>query len=254
MVLAHRLLKTDMGAGELPFDVAVHLGTLVAVLVYFRTDVRRMLVSARRLLLKVMRLGGVGGGDDEAKRLVLFVMIATVPTAVVGLALKEPMGGLREAHREALFLITVGLLFLNGVLLGGSDWMKAKGRSVLEVPLYAALAVGIAQGVAVMPGISRSGATVLAALAVGFSRSNAARVSFLCAIPAIAGAGLVEMVSAGGALKSLGAVPLIVGMVAAFGVGLPAIFVLISILKRAQLKYFGVYCVVVSVLALIAAR
>lgn len=246
-MLAHRLLGTDAGAGALPFDVAVHMGTLAAVVVYFRKDVGRMALS----LWKVVRREC---GDDEEAKLLLFVVIATVPTAIVGLALKEPMEGLRAGHSGALVLITSALLFLNGVFLTGSDWLKEKGRGILEVPLYAALVVGLAQGVAVMPGISRSGATVVAALAAGFSRRDAARVAFLCAIPAIAGAGLIEVITAGGALRGLGVVPVAVGTLAAFGVGLPAIFVLIAALKRATLKFFGIYCVAVSILALIATR
>jgi len=249
-VLAHRLLDTHAGSGELPFDVAVHLGTLAAVLVYFRKDVARLVTSGGR----AVRGGARRLYEDEGGRLLAFVVIATVPTAAAGLLLKGWMEGLRADGADGMFWITVGLLFLNGVFLTGSDWLRDKGMTMAALPLYAALAVGVAQGVAVLPGISRSGATVVAAVAVGFSRSNAARIAFLCAIPAIAGAGLVEVITAREELGALGAVPLAVGTVASFGVGLPSIYVLVSALKRSKLKYFGIYCLVVSILGFACAR
>jgi len=253
LVLAHRLLGTNLGAGELVFDVAVHLGTLAAVLVYFRADVVKLFLAVGRLASRAFSSRSRREALSGSERLFLFVVLAIVPTACIGLGLQGQLERLHAERGDALVLLTAGLLVANGVLLIASDRLKRGGKSVVEIPLYAALAVGIAQGLAVMPGISRSGATVLAALAIGFSRSESARVSFLCAIPAIAGAGLAEVALSREGLGLLEVGPVVVGGAAAFGVGLGAIFILITAVKRAKLRFFGIYCTAVGVLTLVVA-
>jgi undecaprenyl-diphosphatase len=156
----------------LPFDVAVHLGTLIAVVAYFRDDVMRI-VSAL--------FGTVtGGGMTDDARLGLNVGVATIPVALAGLAL----GDFIDGHlRSAAVIGTTTAVF--GVLLWVADRFGKRERSVNTATTVDALIVGFAQVLALVPGTSRSGITMTAALGRGFDRDGAARFSFLLAIPVI---------------------------------------------------------------------
>jgi undecaprenyl-diphosphatase len=154
----------------LAFDVALHLGTLVAVLAYFWRDFRGMLV-------------------DPAERKTLgFLIIATIPGAVAGL--------LFEHKAETVFrsppLIGWTLILL-GVALGLADWLTRGDKKISDLTWKTALAIGLSQGFALIPGVSRSGITITTALALGLERREAARFSFLMSAPIIAGAGLLKM-------------------------------------------------------------
>jgi undecaprenyl-diphosphatase len=161
----------------LAFDVAVHVGTLAAVLYYYRRDLVELATAWLRSL--------AGGGSNEASRTVWYLGLATIPAGLVGLL----AGDFIESHlRTALVMaITTGLF---GVLLGFADRFAQSGqRRALTLPV--ALAIGAAQALAPIPGVSRSGVTMTAALFLGLSRQEAARFSFLLSIPIITAAGLL---------------------------------------------------------------
>ena len=168
---------TDQG---LAFDVAVHVGTLMAVLLYYREDLLRMVDRWLR------SLAGAPACDDS--RLVWYLGLATVPAGLVGLL----AGGFIEANLRTLPVIaTTTLLF--GVLLGVADRRStaiAVGRSL---GLTMAILIGCAQVLALVPGVSRSGVTMTAALMLGMDRQSSARFSFLLSIPIIASAGLLKV-------------------------------------------------------------
>lgn len=180
-------LVLDWPDQGLAFDVAVHVGTLSAVLLYYREDLGRM------GLAWLDSLAGKGASDDS--RLVWYLGLATVPAGIVGLA----AGDLIELHLRNLPVIaTTTLVF--GLLLGIAQRMGAsagQGR-VLSLPL--AMCIGLAQALAPVPGVSRSGVTITAALMLGMDRQGAARFSFLLSIPIIASAGalkLLDLLSSG---------------------------------------------------------
>ncbi len=156
----------------LAFDVAVHLGSLIAVLWYFRADLTRMV----RDLLAIPR----GQGVSPDARLGLLVIVATVPVAVAGLVLGDFLeGNLRSAA------VIAGTTAGFGILLWLADLWSRRHRRIESFGIGDALVVGCAQILALVPGTSRSGITMTAALAVGFDRESAARFSFLLAIPVI---------------------------------------------------------------------
>ena len=156
----------------LAFDVAVHLGTLFAVLIYFRDDVWR--------IVRALLTGLTGRGFDQDARLGLHVGVATIPVALCGLALSDFIDG----HlRSAAVIATTTAVF--GVLLYVADRFGQRTRNMDSATLTDALVVGFAQVLALVPGTSRSGITMTAALARGFDRDGAARFSFLMAIPVI---------------------------------------------------------------------
>jgi len=169
---------TDQG---LAFDVAVHVGTLSAVLVYYRQD---LICMARSWFASL-----AGGAADNDSRLVWYLAVASLPVVVVGLTANEFIAN----ELRSLFVIaTTTLLF--GLLLGLAD-KRARGPSAnVKLTLSIALIIGLAQALAPIPGVSRSGVTITAALLLGMDRQSSARFSFLLSIPVIAGAGCLMAV------------------------------------------------------------
>jgi undecaprenyl-diphosphatase len=162
----------------LAFDVALHLGTLLAVTVYFWKDLTRLAQS-------VLRPGQPGGEAD--RRLVGLLLLATVPGAIAGMILEHRVETVfRSPHLVAWTLIGMGLVLMT------ADYFFSGKKTVAEITVPMALMIGMAQGIAVVPGISRSGITITMALILGLKRRDAAYFSFLLSIPIIAGAGMLK--------------------------------------------------------------
>lgn len=181
---AHLILVpvlTDWQDQGLAFDVALHVGSLTAVIVYFRHEILRMVNSALRAL-------GGRGVDDDA-RLALWVVVATLPVCIVGFLLRD----LISLHMRSTLIIALSLIVF-GLLLGYADVFKRGTRSEYQMGLKDALIIGFAQVLALIPGTSRSGISMTAALMVGMSREGAARFSFLLSIPVIVLAGGLEAI------------------------------------------------------------
>ncbi|WP_028885896.1 undecaprenyl-diphosphate phosphatase [Teredinibacter turnerae] len=156
----------------LAFDVAVHVGTLSAVVVYFRKDIGKIIVGWLASLS--------GRGTDESGRLGWYLIAATIPAALFGLIFDD----LIETHlRSTNVIATTTLVF--GVLLWVADRKPAESKQLRDIALSTAMIIGLAQAVALIPGTSRSGITITAALFLGLCRTDAARFSFLLSIPVI---------------------------------------------------------------------
>lgn len=165
----------------LAFDVAVHVGTLVAVVAYYHRDLKVMASSWLRSL--------TGGEQNQDSRLVWYMIAATIPAGLVGLLANAFI----ENHLRTLWVIaTTTLVF--GVLLGVADRRADNVPSNKTLSLSIALGIGLAQALAPVPGVSRSGITITAALLMGMSRQSAARFSFLLSIPIIAAAGMLKLI------------------------------------------------------------
>lgn len=162
----------------LAFDVAVHVGTLSAVVIYFWHDLTALVLA----LVSGVRERSVNDGCRQ----VLFLAVATVPVVITGFLLNDVI----EAHLRTLPVIAATTLIF-GLALGFADRV-ARGGIQRELTLPIALAVGIAQAIAPIPGVSRSGVTITAGLLFGLGHQRAARFSFLLSIPVIAGAGLLK--------------------------------------------------------------
>jgi len=177
LILVPRLLGwTDQG---LAFDVAVHVGTLSAVVIYFRKDLARMTVAWLQSC--------AGRGVNTDARLAWLVLLATVPVAVCGLLFHSVI---EDALRSPLVIAATTILF--GLLLLVADRYGRHARNTDSLGIGDAVLVGLAQAVALVPGTSRSGITMTAGLALGLTRTDAARFSFLLSIPTILMAGGYE--------------------------------------------------------------
>lgn len=186
---AHLLIPSLLLGWEdqgLAFDVAVHVGTLGAVLIYYRVELQRMARCWGKSL--------VGGPANDDSRMVWYLGVATIPAGLVGLF----GGDFIEANLRNLPVIaTTTLIF--GLLLGIAD-RKGRTQSRRSLGWFEVLVIGVSQALAPVPGVSRSGITMTAALLLGLSRQDSARFSFLLSIPIIASAGLLkvfEMVGSG---------------------------------------------------------
>ena len=175
LILPAQLLGwADQG---LAFDVAVHVGSLLAVLLYFRRDLLDLAAAGLHFL--------AGGGRNSQVDMILWLFLATLPVAIAGLLLSDFIA---EQLRSVLVIAVATIIF--GVLLG---WADSRRREDQRLGLRVALVVGCAQVLAIVPGTSRSGITMTAALMCGLDREAAARFSFLLSIPVIAGAGALQM-------------------------------------------------------------
>lgn len=215
----------DISPPSLAISAMLHLGTLIAVVVYFRSD-----------LVKVIRFRN----DREGRTIATMVIIGTIP-AVVGLPLKDTLESIQDdVTYVGIALIVTGLILVVGQLV-------ARGlRQLIDGKIPDAIVVGIAQVVALIPGISRSGITITAANGRRFEPTQSARFSFLLGIPAIAGAGLVsipDLANAGGFGWDL-----IVGMLVAAVSGYAAIAFLLAALRRIGLIPFAIYALIVGTL------
>ncbi|MGF1624080.1 MAG: undecaprenyl-diphosphate phosphatase [Alphaproteobacteria bacterium] len=218
----------------LSFDVAVHVGTLLAVLVYFWRDVGRMIYGL---------FSPLWGRAGEETRLVWNVIVATIPLAVAGFLLSQVMGGgdgiLDYVLRNPV--VNGGAFIVFGLLLWLADMLGPRVAQVRDLGPMGALFIGLAQVLALIPGTSRAGITITAARLLGYDRDEAARFSFLLAIPAIAGAGFIigrGLVQGGEVAVTQGA---LIGLVIAFAAALLAIAGLMAWVRRASYLPFVIY-------------
>jgi len=234
---------------ELFFDVCVHLGTLVAVIIVFRQEIIKI-ISA---LLQLVSLAGQKEKflqkvkSDPELKMAVFIVIGSIPTAILGL--------LFASIADRLFssaLITGLMLMVTGLLL----WLTRKAgthavsTSIGHLTPGKAFIIGIVQGLAIIPGISRSGSTISTGLLLGVDRETAARYSFLLSIPAIVGAGLLSLKE--GFSQTNPAIWIsLLGAVPAALVGYGALKSLLHMVKKGRLYVFAPYCWLVGLLAIL---
>lgn len=209
-------------------DVAVHIGSLLAIIIYFFRDVVGL---ARGGFATV----GIGTAPDQ-KRLFLWVAAGTIPAVVAGLFLK--MGGYLEGFRVT-DLVAVNLIAYGLLLLVADRWGKQE-KSYEDLTLRDAIIVGLAQALALIPGTSRSGVTMTAARFLGYKRVEAARFSFLLAIPAVAGAGLLAAFDLAEASAQMQWDAIITGAMT-FVTAFATMAFLMKFLQRASMLVFVIY-------------
>lgn len=222
------------GAFLLALDVALHFGTLAAVVWFYRKD---WMDITRSLFCRP--------GDPAMRRLGFYLIVGTLPAAAAGLLFKDFFEGAFASAGWAGFQLVI-----TGVLLWVTRWFKKDGAGLQSMNLKQSLIVGSAQAVAILPGISRSGATITAGLMTGMSSALAVRYSFLLSIPAIAGANLLEA-------KDLLVLtpevlwPIFWGTLLSLVVGYLSIRWMVGLVARHHLHYFSWYCWAFGLLAMI---
>jgi undecaprenyl-diphosphatase len=221
----------------LSFDIALHLGTLVAVLVFFWRDWARLIAAAWGGLFK--------GAATTESRLFWYLAVAIIPGGVFGLLLDD----LAEHALRSPLLIAI-MLIVMGLVLYWADRYGSKRHGIEQVGLWSALLIGLSQAVAIVPGVSRSGITMAAGMAVGLNREASARFSFLLSAPIILGAGLVkvpELLATPGAVNLSFAVSIVVSALS----GMAAIGFLLSYLQHKSFLPFVWYRLLLGALLLV---
>ena len=230
---------------EIFFDVSVHVGTLLAVLIFFRKEIADILLSVCRWFRHLFTPGPMF--IDDPMKLALWIVIGSIPTGIIGLGLHK------IADRIFASLPVVGCsLIVTGLALALTLMVRKPGKGMHHFPARTALLIGTVQGLAVLPGLSRSGATICAGLFLGIDRETAARYSFLLSVPAILGAELLSILDLSAGPVLLNPVVLI-GMATAFVTGYGALALLVYIVKIGRLYLFAPYCLLLGIATLIFA-
>lgn len=247
LVITRHLL--DVPTGGIVFEVVVHLGTALAVCVFMRRKILEVLAGFLRLVRAIARRSGVARviDSDPGARLGLLVAVSAVPTGLIGLFLND----LAARLFESTLVVGIGLL-VTGVLLQVSQRFTGGGKDVRDVSWFDALVAGVAQGCAIVPGLSRSGTTVSASLLLGLTRETAAELSFLMSIPVILGAAAVELLDyAADPVVSVTWAHLLLGAAVAAVSGYVAISVFMNQIKKGRLAVFSWYCFAVGAIVIL---
>jgi undecaprenyl-diphosphatase len=253
LVLAPEFAPKFLGFTAQPphaFDVSLHIGTLLAVALYFRADWARLL-RASLALLRTRQLN-----DDPDRRMALLVVLGCVPAGLLGLLVERKVEALAQPQTNPIsYLVMATGLIGVGLLMAWVDNRSRKTRSLKNISTGEAVFVGLAQAAALIPGVSRSGATITAGLTIGLTREAAARFSFLLSGPitAVAAAwGTLKLLHpAGPGAETIPATSFIMGIVASGVVGWACIHFLLEYLRKRSLWVFVFYRVALGVFLLV---
>lgn len=227
LLLAHEILGT--GESTLAFDVALHVGTLLALLLFFRNDLWSLIVNFMK--------------DNNSGRLARILILATIPAVLIGLL----FSGYIDKNLRSPVIVAITLTLVGALMIYVDN--RTVSENEKEVTRKQGVLVGVAQALALIPGVSRSGITITTGIFLGLDRKQAARFSFLLAVPIIAGSAIGIFLKDGDSL-TFGA-ELYVGMIAAFVSGLLAIKFMLAFIAKIGLKPFAYYRFAVAILVLI---
>ncbi len=234
---------------ELFFDISVHIGTLAAVFIYFRMEIRDIVISFFRFVTMLAK-NKVSLSRYSEKREVktAFLIIAgSIPTAIIGIIFHTIADTLFSSVSLVGFM-----LIITGLILWRTRSIQKIDQDNIDFSFKEALIIGLIQGLAVIPGISRSGSTIAVGLFLGLNRETAASFSFLLSIPAIIGAAILTLKDVS-ELSLLQIGPILSGVLTSFVVGYIALMLLMHFVKKGRLFIFAPYCWFVGVTALIMA-
>lgn len=235
LVFVQNLLGVE---SSLAFDTFLHLGSLIAVLWFFRYDIYKMLKSWWLSLGDILQ-GRFREGfyDDPYKRLAWYVIMATIPVGIVGLLFEDSV----DALFSGALYVPAFFLFVTGTILYLSQRMPSGNINYNNITKKEALFMGLGQACAILPGLSRSGTTIAAGLTIGLDKEFAAKFSFILSIPAILGAFLLQAKDIGSAMDA-NFLPVVLGFIASIIAGYMAIKWMLDLVQNRNLDIFSYYC------------
>ncbi|MBL7148629.1 MAG: undecaprenyl-diphosphate phosphatase [Candidatus Cloacimonetes bacterium] len=236
LVLAEHYLNFKQP--DLSFEIFLHLGSVVAVLIYFRKDIIYLLKSL--FIFKDKSFEHLNNRNT-----LFYLLVATVVTAFIGLYFEDTV-----LKAFSSLYIPSFMLFITGIILFISDKIEPRGLDTHQLGIRKSILIGFAQAFAILPGISRSGSTIAMGIFTGLKREAAARFSFLLSVPIIVGAN-IHKISKITTLERSQFLIYLIGAFTAFIAGYSVISLLISFVKKQKLKYFAFYCWSISLLTLI---
>ena len=234
------LLQQFFGIKEdnvLLFAVLLHVGTLISVFIIYWKDIWELIVELFLTIKDIFTGKGLRLDERPVRKLGVMIIVATIPTGLIGILFNDFFDGLYNS----IVPIGAGLL-VTGCLLVIAERMGTSNRGIKEMNFRNAIFVGVVQGIAICPGISRSGSTLFGSLLCNLDRTFAVKFVFLISIPSILGSAVMEApdaIAAGMNMNDLG--PIIVGMIVAAVSGLIAIKTMIKVVSNKKLNYFSYY-------------
>ena len=225
LVLAQHLLGIETPG--ILLEVVLHMGTLVAILIYYYDDIKQLLQS-------------VINDSENARNYIIYLIIATIPVVCVGLLFKDII--------ETTFTVSIvkWMLMITGLVVGSTYFFQNRPRR--ELVMITALCIGFSQVFSLLPGISRSGFTISVALIMGIQCEKAARFAFFMAIPVLFGAGCLQLLTID-SQANMPSIPLIIGFISSAATGYLVINWLLAVISRGKFYYFSIYCFIFSLLA-----
>lgn len=243
------IFQQMMGLKEpvLLFDISVHMGTLAAIVIYFFKDIINIIKSLFHSISS--RLSGQSGHftslESRDINMAWMLVAGSIPTAVIGAGLQM----VSDVLFSSLLLVGVSLMITGSILLG-TRWIRQENESGMDLTIKQALLIGTVQGLAVIPGISRSGSTIVAGLFLGVNRDLAIRYSFLLSIPAILGALVLQVLTDPSGAGNISLSIIAAGLVTSLIVGYAALSLLVKMVQKGHLYFFTPYCIVLGVIVL----
>lgn len=260
LVVMNQLLHITSETGIL-YEVMLHVGTLIAVFAAFWNDIKRLFVEIFRIFMELfqnLKIFLYNKKEDDAKRyhkilqnnyrkFVVLILISTVPTGIIGLVLRPMV----ISATKSLLAAGSGLL-ITAVLLLVVDYHKNGSQIPMDVTYSSAVIIGICQGLAAFPGISRSGITITACLLCGLQKKFSVKYSFIMSIPAIIGAGILEIAKAPKSeIMWIEVLYGFIGMIIAAVVGFVCIKMMLVLVQKRKFKFFAVYCTLIGIVAIV---
>lgn len=250
LAIIQNLFGIEMETGLL-FDVLLHIGTLAAIFVVFWRDIVKLVIEFFGIIGDFFRRfkdPDVIVLSSAYRRFVLLILVSTIPTGIIGYFGRDFV-----AYASTTLLIPGIGLIITSILLFICDRIGDGRKGIKKITYLNAFEIGMAQGVATLPGISRSGTTIAACLILGIKKETAVKYSFIMSIPAVLGAALLEIKDvAGTSIEAGTVVAYVIGMVVSAIVGYFAIRVMINVVRRKRYIYFSAYCLVIGLIAIIA--
>lgn len=216
------------------FDTLIHVATLLAIIIYLRKEILYILKTLKNI---------------DTIKLVLLIVLATLPAVLVGLFLQDKI----DQIFNSLALVAV-CFFITSAILFATYFFKNESKDLKNINWLDALFIGVFQALAILPGVSRSGATISASIFRNFKREDAFKFSFLLAIPVISGAFVLQFAKQGFNLLNGSPIVNLLGFVFAFIFGILSLNIIEKVLIKGKLHYFAVYCFLLGALILIFAR
>lgn len=250
-----------MNEVRIAFDVFLHLGTLIAVFIIYRKDIIRLIIDGVgiladsctniyrffRTIIKHEQVEYIQVIRTSYRKFTLLVIVSTIPTGIIGFFGKNVVSSALDT------LIIPGIcLLITAVLLFISDQLPDGDKTPKNTGYLNSIFIGICQGIATLPGLSRSGTTIAAGLLCGLKRDFAVKYSFIMSIPAILGATILEIPDMGEDIATIGAGVYMAGMIVAAIVGYICIKAMLLVVKNKKFKYFSYYCAIMGIVAVIA--
>lgn len=258
LIIIKQVLGVDLGSGGMFFDVMLHFGTLIAIFIAFWKDIKRLIIDGIHIVIDIFAniiifFVKIIHRDKEYRyviktsyrKFVMLIIISTIPTAIIGLLMSDIV----EMAND-MIIVPGACLFITAIFLFIADFVDVEEKTPKEASYISAGMIGIAQGLATMPGISRSGTTITACLLCGFDKKFAVKYSFIMSIPAVLGAVVLELKDFTPDIIVREDIPgCIIATVVAAVVGYFSICFMMSLVRGKKYKYFAIYCIILGGIA-----